>query len=186
MPKISVIYFSNNGVTAQLAHAAIAGIKSVGCEVHFHEIQGHEIHEGRFVNLTVISEITNSDAVIFASPTYMGGVAAQFKSFADATGDIWSEQIWAGKFAAGITCGTALNGDQSSTLQYLSLFASQHGMLWVGLDIASGYNQRGLNHLGCQLGVVAQATKNKINLNDLETSEYLGSRVAALVLRHHI
>lgn len=186
MPKISVIYFSKNGVTAQLAHAAIAGVKSAGCEVHFHEILGREIVEGRFVNPKVISEVTKSDAVIFASPTYMGGVAAQFKSFADATGDIWSEQLWAGKFAAGITCGAALNGDQSSTLQYLSLFASQHGMLWVGLDTAVGHNQRSLNRLGCQLGIVAQATEEKIDLKDLETSEYLGSRVAALVRKHHI
>ena len=186
MAKISVIYFSKSGATAQLAHAAIAGIKSVGCKVHFHEIQGHEIYEGRYVNLKVISEITSSDAVIFASPTYMGGVAAQFKSFTDATGDIWSEQLWAGKFAAGITCGTASNGDQSSTLQYLSLFASQHGMLWVGLDTASGYNQRGLNRLGCQLGVVAQVTNTAIDSSDLETSEYLGLRVATLVQRHHV
>jgi NAD(P)H dehydrogenase (quinone) len=186
MAKVSVIYYSKNGVTAQLAHAAIAGIKSVGCEVHLHEIQGYEIHEGRFANLNVIAEITNSDAVIFAPPTYMGGVAAQFKSFADATGDIWSAQGWAGKYSAGITCGTALNGDQSSTLQYLSLFASQHGMLWVGLDIASGCNLQGLNRLGCQLGVVAQATKNEINAKDLETSQYLGARIAALVHKNLI
>ena len=186
MARISVIYFSRNGATSKLAHAAISGVESAGCEIHFHEIKGSEIEEGRFVNVKVISEITHSDAVIFASPTYMGGVAAQFKSFADATGDVWSEQRWAGKFAAGITCGTALNGDQSSTLQYLSLFASQHGILWVGLDTASGHNQRGLNRLGCQLGIVAQSTQNKVDAIDLETSEYLGSRVAALAKRNQI
>lgn len=184
MARVSVIYFSSNGATAQLAHAAISGIKSVNCEVHTHEIKGHEIHEGRFVNTDVISEITNSDAVIFATPTYMGGVAAQFKAFADATGNIWPEQSWAGKFSAGITCGTALNGDQSSTLQYLSLFASQHGMLWVGLDTAAGYHQHGLNRLGCQLGIVAQEIENQINAIDLETAKYLGSRVATLALRN--
>jgi NAD(P)H dehydrogenase (quinone) len=185
MAKISVIYFSKNGATAQLANAAIAGIEAVGCEVHLYEIKSHEIHEGRFVNINILPEITDSDAIIFASPTYMGGVAAQFKSFIDATGKVWSQQSWAGKFAAGITCGTALNGDQSSTLQYLSLFASQHGMLWVGLDTASGYNQNGLNRLGCQLGVVAQVIRHKVDLNDLKTSEYLGARVASLVKRNN-
>lgn len=186
MAKVSIIYFSKSGGTSQLVYAAIAGIEIIGCEVFLHEIKGHEIHEGRFVNIEILNKITNSDAIIFASPTYMGGVAAQFKAFVDATGDIWSNQNWSGKFAAGITCGSALNGDQSSTLQYLSLFASQHGMLWVGLDTAFGYNQRGLNRLGCQLGVVSQEIKNQINLIDLETAKYLGSRVAALAQRKNI
>ncbi|MDZ7923628.1 MAG: flavodoxin family protein [Marinagarivorans sp.] len=113
MAKVSVIYFSNNGITAQLAYAAITGIRSIGCEVYLHEIKGYEIHEGRFVNVEILNQITNSEAVIFASPTYMGGVAAQFKAFADATGDIGQNKSWGGKFAAGITCGSALNGDQS-------------------------------------------------------------------------
>jgi NAD(P)H dehydrogenase (quinone) len=186
MERVCVIYFSKNGVTAQLAQAAAAGIRSNGCEAYLHEIKGHEIHEGRFVNLAILPEITNSEAIIFASPTYMGGVAAQFKAFADFTGDIWSEQSWAGKFAAGITSGSSLNGDQSSTLQYLSLFASQHGMLWVGLDTAFGYNKLGLNRLGCQLGVVSESSQNQVNPIDLKTAEYLGSRVAGLVRRKNI
>lgn len=132
MAKISVIYFSKNCATAQLAQAAISAIKASGCEVFSHSIQGAEIQEGRFVNLAILPEITSSDAVIFASPTYMGGVAAQFKAFIDATSDLWPGQRWASKFSAGITCGTALNGDQSSTLQYLSLFASQPARHVVG------------------------------------------------------
>jgi NAD(P)H dehydrogenase (quinone) len=68
----------------------------------------------------------------------MGGVSAQFKAFADATSELWCQQEWAGKIAAGFTCGSAMNGDQTSTLQYLVTLANQQGMLWVGLDSAQG------------------------------------------------
>lgn len=182
MAKIAVIYFSNTCVTECLAEAAISAIEDAGCDVFVHAIRGSEIYEGRFVNLAILSEINSSDAIIFASPTYMGSVAAQFKAFADATGEVWSRQGWAGKFAAGITCGAALNGDQASTLQYLSLFASQQGMLWVGLDIAFGHNERGINRLGCQLGVVSQAMGHQVNEVDIESARYLAARVANLVL----
>ena len=164
-----------------LVDSAIAEIKRLGCEVFSHAIQGSEIIEGRFVNTKIFAELKTSDAILFASPTYMGGVAAQFKAFADATSEIWCDQQWSGKFAAGITCGTALNGDQSSTLQYLSIFASQHGMLWLGLDAALGYLDHGVNRLGCQLGVVAQSIDNRINEFDLKTAKYLGSRIVALL-----
>ncbi len=73
------------------------------------------------------------------SPTYMGGAAAQFKAFIDATSDEWSKQRWANKIAAGFTCGSSLNGDQTACLQAMNTLASLQGMLWVGLDTACGY-----------------------------------------------
>lgn len=183
MAKVSVIYFSKTCATEHLAKAAISALEESGCEVFCHSIQGSEIHEGRFIKHAIFPEISSSDALIFASPTYMGGVAAQFKAFADASGDVWCKQGWAGKFAAGITCGTALNGDQASTLQYLSLFASQHGMLWVGLDTAFGHSEGGINRLGCQLGVVSQAIHHQVDDGDIASARYLAARVASLVLR---
>ena len=181
MKKISVVYFTESGAIASLVDSAISEIKSFGCEVFSHAIQGSEIIEGRFSNTEIFSELETSNAIIFASPTYMGGVAAQFKAFADATSDIWCNQAWSGKLAAGITCGTAPNGDQSSTLQYLTIFASQHGMLWAGLDSAFGYIDHGVNRFGCQLGVVAQLTNNLINEADLKTAQYLGARIVSLL-----
>ena len=58
--------------------------------------------------------------------------------------------------------------------------SSQHGMLWVGLDSAQGYNDKGVNRLGCQLGVVAKSTDRIVNHVDIETATYLGHRVAKL------
>lgn len=181
MINIAVVYFSKTDVTGSLAKALINEVTSLeDVKVIEHRIEGHEIVEGRFVNTELFARLENCDAIIFGTPTYMGGVSAQFKSFADATSDLWCEQLWAGKIAAGFTSGSALNGDQTGTLQYLVTLSNQHGMLWVGLDSALGFNDKGINRLGCQLGVVAQSSDGSLNVTDLDTVKYLGKRVAQL------
>lgn len=178
MLKIAVIYFTKTDVTGALARSLCDGLKSVeDVLVIEHQIMGQEIVEGRFVNLKLLAALAECDAIVFGTPTYMGGVSAQFKAFADATSELWCEQEWAGKLAAGFTCGSAMNGDQSGTLQYLATLASQQGMLWVGLDSANGYKDHGVNRLGCQLGVVAYSADGSADEADLATARYLGERV---------
>ncbi|HCH4309922.1 TPA: flavodoxin family protein [Vibrio parahaemolyticus] len=187
MSKIAIIYFSKTDVTGQLARAIAAGVEQQGikqqgeCEILSHRIEGSEIIEGRFVNSHLMDELAECDAIIFGSPTYMGGVAAQFKAFADASSESWYNQKWANKVAAGFTSGGALNGDQSCTLQYLQTFAYQHGMMWVGLDKISNSGEQNLNRYGVQSGIVAQGEDGKLHSSDIATAEYLGKRVAALV-----
>ena len=184
MIKIAVIYFSQSGNTKHLAQAIISGIKSTpDVQVITHQISGKEIIEGRFKNTSLFETLKDCDGIVMGSPTYMGGVAAQFKAFADASSDYWSEQAWSNKVAAGFTCGSALNGDQSMSLQYLFTLASQHGMYWVGLDTPQLGDHQTLNPLGCQLGLVAQAKSTGINEDYLATAFYLGQRVANLALR---
>jgi NAD(P)H dehydrogenase (quinone) len=180
LAKVGIIYFSHTDITGRLVKSAVSGIESVGVDVFSHQIMGAEIVNGRFVNLNIFNELEHCHALIFASPTYMGGVSAQFKAFADATSELWESQKWSGKIAAGITSGTGLNGDQTSTLQYFSTLASQHGMYWVGIDASYGKEEDTLNRLGCQLGVVAQSDGLNINQTDLETARYLGVRVSKL------
>ena len=181
MYRIAVIYFTKTDVTGKLAKALISGIQSTGVvEVVEYKIAGQDIVEGRFDNQDLFAAIATCDAIIFGSPTYMGGASAQFKAFADASSEAWVEQQWAGKIAAGFTSGSAVNGDQTSTLQYYSTLASQHGMLWVGLDAPCGYTDLGVNRLGCQLGVVAHSPDGTVHETDLATASYLGKRVAEI------
>ncbi len=188
MSKIAIIYFSKTDVAGQLARAIAAGLEQQGikqqgeCEILSHRIEGSEIIEGRFVKPNLMDELAECDAIIFGSPTYMGGVAAQFKAFADASSESWYHQKWANKVAAGFTSGGALNGDQSCTLQYLQTFANQHGMMWVGLDKISNSGEQNLNRYGVQGGIVAQGGEGgQLHASDVATAEYLGKRVAMLV-----
>lgn len=188
MRKIGVVYFSQTNVTYQLSQALIKGVVEFGgFEVVQHRIEGRDIVEGRYTNLKVIESLHACDAIVFGTPTYMGGVSAQFKAFLDATSELWCEQLWAGKVAAGFTCGSALNGDQGATLQYLITFANQHGMFWVGLDTPSGYTSLPVNRLGCQMGVVAHSDEGIADPCDLTTANYLGNRIAKVtssLVRH--
>ncbi|SJN59811.1 p-benzoquinone reductase [Vibrio ruber DSM 16370] len=181
--KIAVIYFTKTDVTGKLAQSVINGIydEDPNATVLEYRIEGKEIIEGRFINPTLFERLLECDAIIMGSPTYMGGVSAQFKAFADASSDYWSDQMWSNKVAAGFTCGSAPNGDQASTLNYLFTLASQHGMYWVGLDLAHGYRDQGLNRLGCQLGVVALSVDGVVDEVDLLSAKYLGQRVVGLV-----
>jgi multimeric flavodoxin WrbA len=183
--KIALVYFTHTDVTGKLAKSISKGIKDEAEDIEIleHKISGKEIVEGRFVNPLLFDSLLTCDAIIMGSPTYMGGVAAQFKAFADASSEYWSEQLWANKVAAGFTSGSALNGDQSSTLNYLITLANQHGMYWVGLDLAHGYKDLGLNRLGCQLGVVSQSSDGNVHSIDDLSAQYLGKRVASVVAK---
>jgi NAD(P)H dehydrogenase (quinone) len=60
------------------------------------------------------------DAIIYGSPTYMGGPAWQFKKFADASSKPWFSSAWKDKIAAGFTNSASVNGDKFSTIAYFS------------------------------------------------------------------
>jgi NAD(P)H dehydrogenase (quinone) len=83
--KISIVFHSGYGHTAEQAKAVERGAKSVaGAEVHLIQI-------GK--DATPWDVLKQSDAIIFGSPTYMGGYSAEFKKFADERNDLgepWS------------------------------------------------------------------------------------------------
>lgn len=181
MTKVAIIFHSATGTTKQLAKSIVSGASSVdGVKAIPYEILGSDIIEGRFKNSALIDELSDTDAMIFGSPTFMGCVSAQFKAFADATGELWAEKAWADKFASGFTIGSNLSGDQLNTIQYLQVFASQHGMLWSSLDIPGNCDPHNRNRLGAQSGLIAHSKDGELDPIDLMTAKYLGKRVATI------
>ena len=86
MATVSILYFSGSGRTAKLAEAVGKGAASVdGVKTDVMAIRGEDIVHGRYRNEAVLATLDAGDALIFGSPTYMGGPAAQFMAFADAT-----------------------------------------------------------------------------------------------------
>lgn len=182
--KVAVVFHSASGSTKQLAQAVAAGAAAQpGVDVIQIEIVGADIVEGRFRNTQLLQQLDSADAVVFGSPTYMGCVSAQFKAFSDATGELWSKQAWANKVAAGFTIGANLSGDQLNTLQYMQVFANQHGMLWAGLDIPGNYDPAMRNRLGAQSGLIAHSADGVLDDTDLLAARYLGQRVAQVSRR---
>jgi NAD(P)H dehydrogenase (quinone) len=189
MSTVAVVYFSGSGHTHLMAEAVAAGAKKVsGTTVEVHRITGEQIINGRWKDDAMMEKINLSDAIIFGSPTYMGGVAAQLKAFIDAASSIWARQGWKNKIAGGFTHSGSPSGDKEGTLLYLVTNAAQHSMIWIG----SGEMRQpdGTNRLGSYLGVMGQADPDftgtkpiEVDPSDLKTSELYGQRIAELTQR---
>ncbi|WP_416485799.1 flavodoxin family protein [Streptomyces sp. CL12] len=180
--KVAVAYHSGYGHTAKQAAAVAAGTEKV---------------PDTQVTLVSLAELTDelwetlqeSDAIIFGTPTYMGGSSAVFRAFIEATSKVWGDNLrWKNKIAGGFTNSGNMSGDKLNTLFDIALFAAQHGMIWVGLAEYGGWNTSAgspedINRLGSWLGAMSQANNDEgpdvtPGASDLRTAEALGRRIA--------
>lgn len=185
MSKITIVYHSGYGHTANQAEAVAAGIRGVpGIDLTVLAINAEgELTEADWERLDI------SDTIVFGSPTYMGMASWQFKRFADASSKRWFSQAWKDKLAAGFTNSASMNGDKHSTLHYFITLAMQQGMLWAstGLMPANTKNatRDDVNYLGSYAGLMAQSpadadTDEAPPKGDLATAEAFGRRIAEL------
>jgi len=187
MPTESIVYFSGGGHTAVFAEAVADGARDVaGITVNLLRIEGKDIVEGRYTNRALMDTLTASDAIIFGSPTYMAGPSGQFKTFADATGGIWFQQLWKDKLAAGFTVSAGASGDKLNTLEYFILLSQQHGMIWVGTGVLP-YATGQINRYSFSSGAAGQSNQEPVtekpDAEDKATGAHLGRRVAEAALR---
>lgn len=178
--NIAIVFDSGAGHTAKLAHHVAEGVSRVA---------------GSKATLFAVADgpvdwaaLAANDAIIFGSPTYNGLVSARLKQFMEeSTRTAWVPQAWRNKIAAGFTNSGALHGDKLNALVSLALFAAQHGMIWVGLDLFPGKTPDDLNRLGSWLGAMAQSDDGPADAtpmdSDLRTAAYLGQRVAEMTAR---
>src|SRR5579859_1795090 len=104
MTKIAIVYFSGYGHTAKQAEAVQHGATATGAEVTMFRIDANgDLPEITFETLTA------QDAIIYGSPTYMGGPAWQFIKFADASSKPWFTLAWKDKVAGGFTNSASAN-----------------------------------------------------------------------------
>jgi multimeric flavodoxin WrbA len=184
MSKIAIVYHSGFGHTQALAEAVAEGANSVGgVKTSLIPVGETEARE---------AELDQADAIIFGTPTYMGGVSAEFAKFKDWTAKRWMSRAWQDKLAAGFTVSASWGGDKQNTLYQLLALAQQHGMVWVGLGLPPGNNHskgsvEDLNRTGSSLGLMAQANADQgregIGLSEFRTAQALGKRVAEAALR---
>lgn len=184
MTNIAIVYHSGYGHTQAVAEAVAAGVRGVaGAQVSLIPVAEAEARE---------AELDAADAIVFGSPTYMGGVSADFAKFKDWTSKKWMARAWQDKLAAGFTVSASWGGDKQNTIYQLVTLAQQHGMIWVGLGLAPGYNHskgspEDLNRTGASLGLMAQAHADQgndgIGRSEFKTAQALGKRVAEAALR---
>ncbi len=179
MTNVAIVYHSVSGRTRALAEAVARGATSV---------------DGTNASVFSVDAVDHAalmaaDAIVFGCPTYMGSASGAFKSFMDGTSAIWGLQAWRDKLAAAFTHSAAPSGDKLATLIQLSVFAAQHGMVWVGLGLPPTYAgadavPTDTNRLGSHLGAMAQTPPGRsLDASDVRTAEHLGRRVAEAARR---
>jgi len=186
MMMISIVYDSGYGHTARQAQSVAEGALRVP------DVETNLIAVGD--GQIPWDSLEASDAIIFGSPTYNGMPSARLKQFfEDATKPAWHGLKWRNKIAAGFTNSGTQSGDKLNTLMSMALFAAQHAMIWVGLDLKPGNSRttgsvQDLNRLGSWLGAMAQSNEDEgpesapID-SDLRTAAHLGQRVAEIALQ---
>ncbi|MCD6666868.1 flavodoxin family protein [Hydrogenophaga bisanensis] len=181
MAKIAVVYHSGYGHTQRIAQTVAEGadadLLAIDADGNLSEADWATLGE--------------ADAIVFGTPTYMGGPSWQFKKFADASSKAWFTRAWQDKFFAGFSVSASLNGDKGQTLAYLNTLAAQHGGLWISLGMLPANQlaatRNDVNNLGGSVGLLVQAPSDagadKIPQGDVDTARKFGERVAAVVAK---
>ncbi len=188
MTNIAIVFYSGYGHTAKQAQAVHKGAAShPGAQAELYQIDTHgELAPEAW------DAIGRADAIIYGSPTYMGGAAWQFKKFADATSKPWFTQTWKDKIAAGFTNSASVNGDKYSTIQYFWTLSQQHGQIWVGTGLlpanTKAHGPADVNWTAGSGGALAispadASPEEAPRAGDLETARLLGTRVAEITAR---
>lgn len=185
--RIAIVYHSGYGHTTRQAEAVKAGIDriaAVSCLLLTVEEAPHRW-----------DDLAAAEAIIFGTPTYVAGPSAAFKAFQEASSHAVMARgyRWKDKIAAGFTNSGAQAGDKLATLMQIALFAAQHGMHWINLDLQPANNssfgsKEELNRLGFWLGAAAQSNVDEgpdiaPPEADLATARHLGQRVAEATLQ---
>lgn len=189
--KIAIIYYSRYNHLTTLAAAVSRGVAATGAvPVLLTTEQAKEK-----IQLEALNQM---DGIIFGSPTYFGGVAAEMRSFFEQTSDIFVKQLWRNKIAAGFTHSGSPSGDKLAVLLELVVFAMQHGMIWAGLDkvteapidedaaVALNIPQgTRLNRLGSWTGMMSNLLSSEegdgMREQDIYTALYFGYRIGKVV-----
>lgn len=188
MSHTVIVYHSGYGHTrkqAEAVHQGAAGVAGATAELLEIGAEGELAADGW-------QKLEAADAIVFGSPTYMGGASWQFKRFADASSKPWFGSKWKNKVAAGFTNSGSMNGDKLSTLHYMITLAMQHGMVWVGTGMVpantKAATRNDVNWLGSFAGAMAQSPVDSSPeegppSGDLETARLFGARVAETAAR---
>lgn len=190
MAKVAIVHFSGYGHTAKQAGAVREGAESVADAA----VTVYRIDEAGDLPPGAWEELAEVDAIIYGSPTYMGGPAWQFKKFADASSKPWLGEQWKNKLAAGFTNSASVNGDKFSTIAYFWTLSQQHGQLWIGTGLLpANKKENGPADVNWTAGFggalaisPADASPDESpRSGDLETARRLGRRVAEFAARLH-
>jgi NAD(P)H dehydrogenase (quinone) len=146
--KVLVVYYTMNGHTHRLAEAVAEGARQVGgAEVELRRVpetlseaelkrRGAAAEAGKiFANVPVCTpeELEKADAIIFGTPSYLGNMSGQMRTFLDSLGDLWKKNALVGKVGSVFVSSGSQHGGQEAAILSFHPTLLHLGMIIVGL-----------------------------------------------------
>ena len=196
MTKVLVLYYSSWGHMAAMADAAAAGAMEAGAHVDVKRVaetvpedvqKAYHYKQDHKAPIAAPDDLANYDAVIFATPTRYGMMAAQMKNFLDQTGGLWQKGALVGKVGSVMSGAANQHGGQESTILNFHTVLLHQGMVIVGLPYAyagqMGHDEiRGGSPYGASTTTGGDGSRMP-SKQELEAAHYQGAHVAKIAAK---
>lgn len=197
--KVLVVYYTMNGHTYRLAEAVAEGARQVnGTEVEVRRVPetlseaelkkrgAMEVAEKGFASVPVCTSdvLEKADAVIFGTPSYLGNMSGQMRTFLDSLGDLWKRDALVGKVGSVFVSSGSQHGGQEAAILSFHPTLLHLGMIIVGLPY-SFESQRRIDEVagGSPYGastIVGRAGERWPNETELAGARFQGKHVAEI------
>ncbi|KAG6822091.1 flavodoxin-like fold protein, partial [Tricholoma furcatifolium] len=94
------------------------------------------------ITVITLDQFVEYNAYLFGVPTRYGMMPAQWKTFWDSTGGLWSKSALWGKYALFFVSMAASGGQETTALNSMSIL-THHGMIHVPLGYVRAFAQLG-------------------------------------------
>lgn len=196
--KILIVYYSMYGHIYRMVQAAAEGVASVeGAEAVLRRVPetlSQEIlekmgaleaqKEQADIPVCTLEELSQADAVIFATPTRFGNMCGQMRQFLDATGKLWANGSLVGKVGSVMTSSGTQHGGQESTILTFHVTLLHQGMVIVGLPYVFVGQSLSDQITGCSpygASTIAGSDGSRFpSENELAGARYQGKHVALI------
>ncbi len=141
MSKVLVLYYSEFGYVAIVAHAIADGARSGGAVVDIKRVpetahtatlrgpQFNPVHDDPFA---AIEDLPNYDAIIVGSPTRFGRLSSPVAGFLEQAGELANRGIFKGKVGGAFSSPASLNGGHETTSMSILTNLLHFGMIVAG------------------------------------------------------
>lgn len=191
MADILILYYSQNGGTADMANQIARGVAQVpGMTARLRTVPAvSTVCEATADTIpdsgapyATLADLQQCAGLVLGSPTHFGNMAAAMKYFLDGTGSLWMGGDLIGKPAAVFTSTASMHGGHESTLLSMMLPLLHHGMVLVGLpysDPALLRTQTGGTPYGASR-LTSDSANTALSEDERKLCLTLGQRVAEI------
>lgn len=176
MAQINIIYHSVRGHTERVAESIGEGVERVaGCSCRLITVED----AGK-------SHVLQCEGLILGSPTHMGNISAEMKTFIDhIISPIWMEGGIPGTVGTAFTSSGSMHGDKEFAILAMLMTMFQLGMTLVSLPPGCIPENKSLGYSHGVGTSVLGRQPNMLPNDDITVASQMGKRVAEVAYALH-